>query len=261
MTSDRWLVCPRPSPDAAWQLFCFPHAGGGTGTFTAWAGGLWPGIELTAVCPPGRERHLAAAPHRDLVSLVAALDCVLSPRLRPPYAFFGHSLGALLAFELARVLARRGTGPAHLFLSASRPPHLLRREPELHQLDDASLLAVLSRHGGIPEDLASMPGMVELVLPPLRADLEILAGYRSQPGDPLACAMTAMGGDQDSDVLPASLLEWRSLTTGAFSRRLLPGGHFYLASQRHLVLDAIQRDLAAHDVVPSTPTPMEAAKP
>ena len=88
MTSDRWLVCPRPSPDAAWQLFCFPHAGGGTGTFTAWAGGLWPGIELTAVFPPGRERHLAAAPHRDLVRHPAIRAVTpfpgRSPRARDP---------------------------------------------------------------------------------------------------------------------------------------------------------------------------------
>src|SRR5438132_1798259 len=189
MTSDRWLISPRPSPDAAWQLFCFPHAGGGTGTFTAWAGGLWPGIEVTAICPPGRERHLAGSAYRDMAPLVAALASVLAQQVRARYAFFGHSLGALVAFELARVLAHRGAGPAHLFLSASRPPQLLRKEPELHRLDDDSLLAAMARHGGIPDDLASMPGMLELVLPALRADLEILAGYRSPSGDPLTCAI------------------------------------------------------------------------
>lgn len=244
MESSRWLVRPHPRPEARWQLYCLPHAGGGVSAYSAWAGALTADVELVAVCPPGRERNLAVAPHRDMSALVAELVEVIEREARPPFAFFGHSFGAAVGFELAHRLWGRAGGPQHLFVSACRPPHLRRTGPRTHLLDDDALLAELVRYGGIPAGLVDEPAVLGLVLPAIRADLEILARYEGRPGAALPCGITALGGVSDPAVDAGDLEGWRSLTRGQFRRRLLPGGHFYLTAHRDLVLEALQRDLA-----------------
>jgi medium-chain acyl-[acyl-carrier-protein] hydrolase len=249
MTTTPWLMSP-PAPVSAaatWQLFCFPHAGAGTAMYSPWVRDLAPGTALTAICPPGRERHLLVAPHRSMAPLVEQIVAVLEPIVRAPFAFFGHSVGALVAFEVARELWQRGCGPAHLFASASRAPH----EPgagagALYRLTDEALIEELVRQGGMSAELATEADLVSLVLPPLRADLGIAAHYVAAPGPPLPCGITALGGIADDGVAATELLGWRQHTAGAFARRLLPGDHFYLTQQWPLVLDAIRRDLPAH---------------
>jgi surfactin synthase thioesterase subunit len=250
MDRSRWLThAYPPAPPApggakeAWQLFLFPHAGGGTTTYLSWAADLAPEIDTIAICPPGRERHIGVPAHQSMAPLVEELVAVLAPVARPPFAFFGHSLGALVAYEVGLALWQRGCGPAHLFASASRAPHVPGTVRSLLPLDDDALIAELARHGGIPDGLSNEPELLQLVLPPLRADLRIAAEYVAETGRPLPCAITAMGGAADLGVRPDGLAGWREQTTAALRVRLFAGDHFYLLPQRQIVLDLIRRDL------------------
>jgi medium-chain acyl-[acyl-carrier-protein] hydrolase len=253
---DPWFVCPQPAPQAAWRLYCLPHAGGGTAGYAPWGRDLGPDIEVTAICPPGRERHLKVPSHQAMAPLVNDLVAVLPSRLRAPYAFFGHSLGALVAFELARALWRRDRGPAYLFVSASRAPHappdVPRQYPGLQQMDDDTLLCLMVGNGGISAELGREPGVLPLIMPALRADLGIAASYQTVISKPLPCPITAFGGLDDPGVRPEKLDGWRDVTSAGFTRRLLPGDHFYLKDQRPLVLQAIRRDLAGVRLRPDT---------
>lgn len=243
MPADRWLLCPRPLDRARWRLFCFPHAGAGTSPYAAWSAALAPDIEVTAVCPPGRERHIGAPPHHAMATLIDALLPTIRPRLRPPYAFFGHSLGALVAFALSLALEREDGGPARLFVSSAVPPHLPKPGPRVGWLDDAALIRQMASYSGFPRQLAESAELVRLVLPTLRADIEIGECYSVGADHRVHCPITAYGGLGDAGVPPHALTGWRALTDGPFGLSLLPGGHFYLISQRESLLDALRLDL------------------
>jgi medium-chain acyl-[acyl-carrier-protein] hydrolase len=243
MSADRWLLCSRPLGAAPWQLFCFPHAGAGTSPYAAWSAALAPDVEVTAVCPPGRERHIGAPPHRAMDTLVEALLPVIRPRLRPPYAFFGHSLGALVAFALALALEQENRGPARLIVSSAAPPHLAKPEPRVCRLDDAGLIRQMASYGGFPLQVAESAELLRLVLPTLRADIEIAEHYSVGADYRVRCPVTAFGGLSDAGVPPRALTGWRALTDGPFGLSLLPGGHFYLISQRESLLNALRLDL------------------
>lgn len=201
MATHRWLLCPRPLDAAPWRLFCFPHAGAGTSPYAAWSAALAPEIEVTAVCPPGRERHIGTAPHHAMATLVNALLPVIRPRLRPPYAFFGHSLGALVAFALALALERENRGPARLFVSSAVPPHLPKPGPRVCRLDDSGLIRQVASYGGFPRQVAESAQLLQLLLPALRADIEVAECYSVGADDRVHCPVTAFGGLGDAGVL------------------------------------------------------------
>lgn len=248
MATDPWLLCSRRLGEVPWRLFCFPHAGAGTSPYATWSTALAPDIEVTAVCPPGRERHIGAPPHHSMATLVDALLPAIRPRLLPPYALFGHSLGALVAFALARALERENRGPARLFLSSAVPPHVPQPEPWIYRLDDAGLIKHTATYGGLPLHLAESSEVLRLVLPALRADIEIAECYSVRARDRVRCPITAFGGLGDPGAPPHLLAEWRDLTTGSFGLSLLPGGHFYLTSQQDRLLHAIRADLATSNL-------------
>jgi len=243
MPTDRWLLCPRPLSEAPWRLFCFPHAGAGTSSYVAWSAELAPDIEVTAVCPPGRERHIGALPHHAMAPLIDALLPVIRPRLRPPYAFFGHSLGALVAFALALALEQEGSGPERLLVSSAVPPHLPKHGPRVGRLDDDGLISKVASYHGFPPGLSESPELLRLVLPALRADIGIAETYSVAEGTRVRSPITAFGGLGDAGVPPHVLTGWRALTHGPFGLSLLPGGHFYLTAQRPSLLSAIRLDL------------------
>ena len=240
MSVDRWLLTPQPLPDAQVRLYCIPHAGGGTSAFIPWARYLAPDIELTAVCLPGRERHVGAPPINDMAPLASDLVDAVLPTLREPYALFGHSLGALVAFELGSRLQELGRPPARLIASSSIPPHLVRLQPPLYRMADDELLAQLIRYGGMPSELADAPEVYELMLPALRADLRIAATYEASPAQRLHCPVTALGGVADRFVAADVLARWGDLTTAEFTCRLLPGAHFYLTTHRDHLLHTLR---------------------
>jgi medium-chain acyl-[acyl-carrier-protein] hydrolase len=243
--SSIWIIRPRPRPRAAVRLFCLPCAGGGASTFHAWAGGFHGHVEVCAVQLPGRENRLKESPARSLGDLVPALAAAIEPELRRPYALFGHSMGALLAFELLRRLEQSGArSPMHFFAASAPAPHLRPRRPPLHRLGDAALIASLRGFDGLPGWVIEDPELLALFLPTLRADLEVCDTYRYGAARPLACPITALGGASDRSVPRFELAAWAAHTSAQFTLRLFEGSHFFLAERRDAVLDAISTALA-----------------
>ncbi|KYF69472.1 thioesterase II family protein [Sorangium cellulosum] len=251
-TSDAWVGCPRPNPASRLRLFCFPYAGGGASIYSAWWRELPAHTELCAIKLPGREARLSEPPFERLTPLVQALATALDGWLAKPFAFYGHSLGALVSFELARELRRRGAPlPRHLFVSGRRAPHQPISAP-LHGLPDDAFLAWLRRMGGTPEEVLREPDLLALFLPVLRADVAVNEAEPFVPGPPLDCPISAFGGDDDERASPADIEAWRELTRGPFRAEVFPGGHFFLRTARapllrsiSAVLDDVARDLPA----------------
>lgn len=243
----KWLLRFPAAPHPQVRLFCLPPAGGGTTLFRDWRQELDASVELILVQLPGRETRLDEPPIRDREALVERLGRLLLPEIERPFALFGHSFGALLAFELARLLRRRGWGkPAHLFFSARRAPHVLRNGSQLAHLPDKRLLAAVQRrYGGIPPEIARQPEWMSMILPALRADIAIDESYRYTDEPPLDCPVTVFGGSGDSTLSRAALEAWRIHATQRFTVREFPGDHFFLRSgQSHqLLVQAIAGEL------------------
>ncbi len=204
-------------------------------------------VELNVIQLPGRGGRLRETPIDSVPTLTNLITSELLPYLDRPYAFFGHSMGAVLALEVARAAMRVGReGPAHLFLSAKRPPHLPRLEADLHRLPDDAFLKLLgTRYGGVPAEVLQEPELLNLVLPALRADITALETFTPSAVEPLRCAVTAYGGEDDRLVTLEQLHAWRSYTTGQFRARQFSGGHFYLQSAQDELLADIAEDLAS----------------
>jgi medium-chain acyl-[acyl-carrier-protein] hydrolase len=229
---------------------CFPYAGGGTSIYRGWGAQLPPYIELCAVRLPGREGRFAEPPLRCMDRLLAQLIEGLLPCLDRGFAFFGHSLGALVAFELARALRREGLPtPAHVFVSGRRGPQLPDArepdEPALHALPDAELIAELRELGRVPGDASATSELLDLMLPTVRADLELAETYDYQDEEPLECPITAFGGLEDVAVSRECIAAWRVHTRNRFALHMLPGDHFFLHAMASPILAAVVRELAA----------------
>jgi surfactin synthase thioesterase subunit len=237
-----WIIRRTRRPAAAARLYCFPHAGGAPGEYAFWGDEL-ASAEVHANQLPGRGGRLDEPP---LTTLSAARDAVVAGvGFAPPFVLFGHSLGAVLAFEVARVLEARGAGPACVVVSAARAPHVASPLAPISQLGDAALIEHLA---GGPDsairDVLDDPELHELVLPALRADLALAETYRFAGGPPLGCPLVAFGGTGD-DVTPGELAAWERHTTAAFALQLFDGDHFYTRSARGAVLarlDAIAQE-------------------
>jgi surfactin synthase thioesterase subunit len=204
------------------------------------------GVEVVLVRPPGRESRLLEPSFRRLDELIAALRPSLDPLLDVPHSFFGHSMGAFLAFELAHERRRRAKPlPEHLFVSASRAPHVPDDEPPIFSLpDDEFVEKLLARYDGIPLEVRQSPELMELVLPNLKADLELVESYRHRlDAAPLAVPIVALAGTDDTKVPPGQLARWRELTEGSFRLQVIEGGHFFLSSNRTAVLDLLAQEL------------------
>lgn len=227
---DPWLLKFTPRPQARVRLFCFSSAGSGGAMYRPWLDALPPQVELCAVQLPGRENRLREKPFTALSSLVEALVPALLPRLDRPFALFGHSMGAMVAFELARRLQDAGAPqPAHLLVSGRRAPHLPETEAPMHRLGDEALVAEIERrYGGIPAEVRQHRDLMELLLPGLRADMTAVETHTFVPGETLRCPITAFGGASDPRATPEQLSAWSTHTSRVHRMRLFPGGHFYL---------------------------------
>jgi medium-chain acyl-[acyl-carrier-protein] hydrolase len=199
-----------------------------------------------AVQLPGRGSRWRDSPICTIPELVDALIPVLLPHLRRPFAFFGHSMGAVLASEVTRTLAKReSTAPHHLFVSSRRPPHMLGSETNLHTLPDKEFINEIDRrYGGVPGELLDSADLLKLLVPVLRADIAALETFRPSKGAALPCPVSAFGGVQDPQVPRNHLEAWRDQTDGTFRVRIFPGGHFYLNQQRGALLGEIAATLA-----------------
>lgn len=232
---------------ARFRLFCFPFAGGGAAFYRTWPNNLPDGVEVSAIRPPGRETRLREQPHARLSSLVEAAAEALAPTLDLPYAFFGHSMGGLLAYELARHFrARAFPPPARLFISGYRAPHRPAHHPPVHQADAPVILKRLRNLNGTPAAFFDNEELVEMMLPGIRADFSVLETYVFRADEPLDCPISAFGGYQDSEASEADVNAWHSYTSESFTLRMIPGGHFFVISHQDEVLRAVSEDLSLH---------------
>ncbi|SFP31270.1 alpha/beta fold hydrolase [Actinomadura madurae] len=251
---DRWLRIYRPRPDAALRLVLLPHAGGSASFYRFWPGLMPDSVEVVAVQYPGREDRLGDPRIDDMDDLATALTGVISRQVRAPYALFGHSLGAAVAYETARRLEDSGPGPVHLLASGRHAPQDFRHE-DVHLRDDDALVAELTRLGGTAAVLLSEPALREMVVPILRNDYRLAETYRCADPRPLRCPITAVIGERDPEVTRAEARRWEHLTRAAFKLWVLPGGHFYLSTERHAAVDRVLHalGLAETPTWPSTP--------
>jgi medium-chain acyl-[acyl-carrier-protein] hydrolase len=223
------------------RLFCLPHAGGSAMLYRPWRGLFPAGVDLCPIELPGHGARLGETAFTRMAPLVDALSAALQPLLSVPFAFFGHSMGAAIAYELARNL-HRPTGPVHLFVSARPAPDPAFEPRALHRLPDADLLAALTRIGGTPAAVLARADLMAALLPGIRADLELIETYAPADGS-LNCPISAFGGAEDRMTHRRSLDAWAGFTRREFRRCLFPGGHFYLAESAAAVVAEILRDL------------------
>jgi len=239
-----WFVCfPQDSP-ARLRLFCFPYAGGSAWAFRSWPEWLPAGVEVLGIQLPGRG-------HRSNQKLLTSLQCVvegaseaIAPLLDRPFAFFGHSLGALICFETARYLrSRQGVMAGRLFVSGRHPPHVDSASRSVHELPDAEFLGEVQKLNGLPAEVIANPELQRLVLPALRADFYIAETHQSHWEPPLDCPITAYGGSRDADVPEQSLQKWSQCTNGQFSLEMFPGDHFFIHSDERRLLRSVGHHL------------------
>jgi medium-chain acyl-[acyl-carrier-protein] hydrolase len=243
-TTNSWVSFIKPAPSARLRLFCFPYAGGGSMIFRKWADGLPPMVEICALRLPGREGRLSEKPFTSLLPLVRTINQVLEPYLDKPFAFFGHSMGAVIGFECARLLqSERGIEPSHLFVSGRRAPQYPDDDRNTYALPEREFVEELRRLNGTPKDVLDHPELMEMMIPLLRADFSVCQAYEHTPGPPLNCPITAYGGLSDTGVTRETLEGWREHTTSTFILRMLEGDHFFLHSSQSLLLRVLSQDL------------------
>lgn len=244
MMETKWLISYGAIRNATSRLYCFPYAGGGASAFRDWSALLPQGIELCAVQLPGRENRLREPALVSLAPIISALAMEIAKRDDLPFAFFGHSLGAVIGFELVRNLRDNyALQPTHLFVSGSRAPQITRDEPRYRVQSDADIVETLRSLNGTPEAVLENAELMQVLLPSLRADFTVASSYRYTPGKPLACPISAYGGEYDPGVTPYGLALWRQQTTSTFAMHLFPGDHFYLQSYRTDLLGHLSREL------------------
>ena len=244
---DHWFGCVRPNPQASLRLFCFPYAGAGSSMFHPWAQWLSPNIELNLIQFPGRDKRIREPLHTDLSALIEEMGEAILPRLDRPFAFFGHSLGALVSFEVARYLSRKHDRQAsHLFLSARGAPHLKDPHNDIYLLPEHEFLRTAEElYGNLPDIVKEDREILQLFLNIMRADLTMTGRYQYHDEPPLQCPLTVFGGLQDASVTEQDLRAWQEHTTSKFELFMFPGDHFYIHGSRMLLLQNLNRTLSS----------------
>jgi medium-chain acyl-[acyl-carrier-protein] hydrolase len=243
-TSNSWVICTSLNPHANLRLFCFPYAGGGSQSFQAWSSNLPLTIEICPVELPGRGALINLTPFTQLLPLVQAIAQTILPHLNKPFVFFGHSMGALISFELARLLSTKySLYPVHLFVSGHRAPQIPVTERSIHALPEHEFIQELLQLGGTPKAVLENDELMELLLPMLRADFEVVETYTYTQGSPLNCPITAISGSYDNKINYSDLEAWQAQTNASFSRKIFPGDHFFLNSSQSLILEFLGKEL------------------
>jgi medium-chain acyl-[acyl-carrier-protein] hydrolase len=240
-----WFPYAKPRLGSKLRLFCLPYAGGSAVIYRKWADLLPPFVEVFAVEIPGRGGRMREKPYTSIQALVEALENGITDYLEPPFAFFGHSMGAVIGFELAhKLLSARGLQPVHLFFSGRMAPQIVIKERPTYNLPHAEFIEELRRLQGTPAELLDNPELLELLEPILRADFQAIETYRYHPKPPLPCPFTVLGGHADKDITREHLEAWRQHTSGSFSLHMFPGHHFFLHDQMGMVLQTVSKALS-----------------
>lgn len=242
-----WVICPQPRPDAQSRLICFSYAGGGASAFKDWAALLPDTIELCVVQLPGREERFGEPLVTDMSVLVQTLTQEILSYTDRPFAFFGHSMGAIVGYEVAcRLRATGAPEPYHLFVSARAAPHLENNNDPLRFLDNDQFIDRLHQsYGAVPDAIRNNAELQAVFLPILRADVEMLETHEDRAAAPLAYPITAMGGTNDPAISGAMLAGWQARTNGGFVQHAIPGDHFFIHTERDKVVAAIVEGVSA----------------
>ncbi len=236
--SKSWIFPAKPLPQGSLRLFCFPYAGASSIIFRKWAASLPDNIEIFPVELPGRGTQIESRLFTGMEALVSEIAPILLPYLDKPFAFFGHSMGGLLSFELARYLRKQyGKIPFGLFVSASRAPQIPSPKPPIHALSETEFKQELHRLNGTLASVLQNDELMQLFIPVLKADFAVLETYVYTQEPPLECPIVAFGGLEDKEVTLSELEEWRSQTQNCFKLQLFPGDHFFIHSAQSLLLE------------------------
>ncbi len=242
-----WLICPPPGfGTRRLRLYCFPYSGGNAASFVPWQREIDPAIELCAIQLPGRGARFREPPCTSFSGLIDTLAEILvqkqaeTPPL--PFAFYGHSLGALVAFELARHCCSKGLGqvlPQHLIVSGCNAPPLREKSKRLHELPDEELIDRLRDYNGTPAEILENRELMRLLLPAIRADFALGADYHFQEASPLPIPITALSGRRDAHVQPDGIRRWSALTALGYHEHWFEGDHFFINEERPSVLECL----------------------
>jgi medium-chain acyl-[acyl-carrier-protein] hydrolase len=243
-TTDAWFHTGRTRSQVELKMFCFPYAGGTALIFKQWAEFLPPTVQVISVELPGRGARLREPPFVSLPALIDELKEVIWPLLDKPYVFFGHSMGAIIAFELARSLRRKhGHEPQALFVAGRRAPQIPSSEPLTYNLPHDEFMKELIKLDGTPKEVIEHAELMELMIPLLRADFQLVQTYEYIAETPLRCPITVYGGLQDVETPRDKLLPWEEQTSSRFASHALPGDHFFIRSSQSQLLALLAREL------------------
>jgi medium-chain acyl-[acyl-carrier-protein] hydrolase len=245
-TGGSWLAYRKPVAAARLRTFLFSYAGGGASVYRDWTRGLPATVDACPVQLPGKENRCLEPPYTSIGPLVRTLASVLQPYMDLPFAFFGYSMGALVSFELARELRRRGQVlPAHMIVAARRAPRLPAVDAPVHHLPDEAFIDEMRHMQGTPEEILRNPEFMQFLLPMVRADFTLCETYEYTPEPPLDCSLSSYGGADDEEPRPETLVRWREETSRAHHVRLFQGDHFFIHTCRAALLRTVSEELEA----------------
>jgi medium-chain acyl-[acyl-carrier-protein] hydrolase len=240
-----WVTCPFPQSKAALRIFCLPFAGGGATIYRSWGKLLGSTIEVCPIQLPGRENRFSEPAFIEVQALAKALAIQLKPFSDIPFVIYGHSMGALVAFELARVLRADGFSmPEALILGAHRAAHLPRTRETLYCLDDKTFIKKLQRFGGFSEEVLASEELMQLLMPTLKADFTLCDTYIYTEQEPLNCPIHVFAGAADLEAPPALMVAWCQHSSVDTKMHIFEAGHFFIRSDLERVVDTLKTILS-----------------
>lgn len=242
----KWFMIPERKSDAKFRLFCFPFAGSGPSVFFKWVNDIDSNIELVAVQLPGREKRLSEPVLYKMDSILEELVPAIIPLLGKPFFFFGHSMGAILAYELVRWLHKNNQKlPLKIYLSGRRAPHLSEKDHPIHNLPDKQFIAKIREYGGLPGEILDNKAFLDFYLPILKADFSVVETYQYKNLPRVNVPFCAMGGDKDLLADVDEIKAWQELTAGDFNYYIIPGNHFFLIDAQKDLINILNKEITS----------------